>query len=177
MQKEKIRIEEILEKQYKLTPWDHDIFHKIMEHWDGIAKPLDGMGQFEPMLAKIGAIQKTIEPRFDAGRLLVFCADNGVVAEGISQSPQEVTAICAKNIAAGQTAVGRMASLAGCQIRVYDVGINTRETLCNVIDKKVAPGTRNFYKEPVMDEIQMRQALQCGLDAVYACKCDHLDYV
>ena len=129
MQTEKIRIDEVLEKEYKLTSWDHDIFHKVMEHWDGIAKPLDGMGQFEPMLAKIGAIQKTLEPRFDVGRLLVFCADNGVVAEGISQSPQEVTATCAKNIAAGQTAVGRMASLAGCQIRVYDVGINTRETL------------------------------------------------
>lgn len=70
-----------------------------------------------------------------------------------------------------------MASLAGCQIRVYDVGINTRETLCNVIDEKVAHGTRDFYKEPAMDETQMRQALQCGLDAVYACKCDNLDYV
>lgn len=177
MQTEKIRINEVLEKEYKLTSWDHDIFHKVMEHWDGIAKPLDGMGQFEPMLAKIGAIQKTLEPRFDVGCLLVFCADNGVVAEGISQSPQEVTATCAKNIAAGQTAVGRMASLAGCQIRVYDVGINTRETLCNVIDEKVAHGTRDFYKESAMDETQMRQALQCGLDAVYACKCDNLDYV
>ena len=174
MQTEKVRIDEVLEKEYKLTSWDHDIFHKVMEHWDGIAKPLDGMGQFEPMLAKIGAIQKTLEPRFDVGRLLVFCADNGVVAEGISQSPQEVTATCAKNIAAGQTAVGRMASLAGCQIRVYDVGINTRETICNVIDEKVAHGTRDFYKEPAMDETQMRQALQCGLDAVYACKCDNL---
>ena len=57
MQTEKVRIDEVLEKEYKLTSWDHDIFHKVMEHWDGIAKPLDGMGQFEPMLAKIGAIQ------------------------------------------------------------------------------------------------------------------------
>ena len=65
MQTEKVRIDEVLEKEYKLTSWDHDIFHKVMEHWDGIAKPLDGMGQFEPMLAKIGAIQKTLEPRFD----------------------------------------------------------------------------------------------------------------
>lgn len=48
---------------------------------------------------------------------------------------------------------------------------------CNVIDEKVAHGTRDFYKEPAMDETQMRQALQCGLDAVYACKCDNLDYV
>ena len=45
MQTEKIRIDEVLEKEYKLTSWDHDIFHKVMEHWDGIAKPLDGMGQ------------------------------------------------------------------------------------------------------------------------------------
>ena len=49
MQTEKVRIDEVLEKEYKLTSWDHDIFHKVMEHWDGIAKPLDGMGQFEPM--------------------------------------------------------------------------------------------------------------------------------
>ena len=95
---------------------------------------------------------------------------------GISQSPQEVTATCAKNIAAGQTAVGRGGgSLCGLSDPVYDVGINTRETLCNVIDEKVAHGTRDFYKEPAMDETQMRQALQCGLDAVYACKCDNLD--
>lgn len=66
-----------------------------------------------------------------------FCSDNGIVEEGISQSPQEVTAICAKNIAAGSTAVGRMAHLTGCAIQVLDLGINTNEVLPGVIDKKL----------------------------------------
>ena len=79
------------------------IYRKIRENWDGIAKPLDGLGELEHMVVKIGAIQKTTAPSIDKRAVAVLCADNGVVAQGISQSGQEVTAIVANNMAVGRS--------------------------------------------------------------------------
>ena len=168
-QEERITIEQILEQKQQVKGYDASVYTAICKHWDHVAKPLDGMGTFEPMLAQIGAIQRKENPQIDRGKLCVFCSDNGIVEEGISQSTQEVTAICAKNIAAGSTAVGRMAHLADCAIQVIDLGINTNEALPGVIDRKVAMGTKNFFQEDAMNQQQMKQAMQCGMDAVFAC--------
>lgn len=176
-QEERITIEQILEQKRQVKGYDASVYTAICKHWDRVAKPLDGMGTFEPMLAQIGAIQRKENPQIERGKLCVFCSDNGIVEEGISQSTQEVTAICAKNIAAGSTAVGRMVHLAGCAIQVIDLGINTNEALPGVIDRKVAMGTKNFFQEDAMNLQQMKQAMQCGMDAVYACKQEQLDFV
>ena len=102
-------IREIL-KQGVSGTYDRSLYDRIRKNWDKVAKPLDSMGRFEDLTAKLGAIQGRIDPAFEKSALLVFCADNGIVEEHVSQSGQEVTAICAENIAAGKTAVGVMAA-------------------------------------------------------------------
>ena len=89
-------------------------YRQIRKNWDRIAKPLDGMGIFEHITAKIGQLQQTDMPVTDKNIVVVLCADNGIVEEGISQSDQSVTAVCAENIAKGRSTVGIMADSIGC---------------------------------------------------------------
>lgn len=82
-------------------------------HWDGIAKPLHGLGRFEDLLTKVAGIQNTEDIRMDRKAVVVFCADNGVVAEGVTQTDSSVTAVVTENFARGIASVNRMASWPG----------------------------------------------------------------
>ena len=70
---------------------DEEIRKKVLSNLDYVAKPLDGLGKFEALAAQIGAIQGTEEIDISRKAVIIMCADNGIVAEGISQSGQEVT--------------------------------------------------------------------------------------
>ena len=146
-----------------------EIFNQIKHKWDCVAKPLDSMGRFEALTAKIGAIQGTDSPHLDKVALLVFCSDNGIVEEGVSQSGQEVTAICAKNIAAGKSAAGVMAASLGIDLLVIDVGIACQEEIPGVINRKIRAGTRNFIKEAAMTREECQRAIQTGIEFAGEC--------
>lgn len=99
-----------------------------------------------------------------------MCADNGVVAEGVSQSGQEVTAVVAGFMGQQASSVGKMARRARCGCDPVDIGINTKETLPGVRDCKVMQGTCDFLQEPAMTEEEALQALSVGIDLVRECK-------
>ena len=106
----------------EITDVDEKLYREIKAGWDKVAKPLDGMGSFEELLSRIGAIQGRLLPEVGRSRVIVCCADNGIVEEGVSQSGQEVTAICAGNIAGGRSSVAIMAKQAGVDVLCVDVG-------------------------------------------------------
>ena len=145
------------------------IFNQIKHNWDCVAKPLDGMGRFEELTAKIGAIQGTESPRLDKVGLLVLCADNGIVEEGVSQSGQEVTAICAKNIAAGKSAVGVLSASLGLDLLTVDMGIASADEIPNVINRRICAGSRNFSKEAAMSWAECESAIQTGIELAGEC--------
>ena len=145
---------------------DQELYAKIKASWDGVAKPLDGMGRFETVLSRIGAIQGNLVPAVKKCRLLVCCADNGIVEEGVSQSGQEITAICAVNIAGGRSSAGIMAKEAGADLLVVDLGINTEKALEGVRDEKIRKGSRNFLKEPAMTAEEVERAIKIGMELV-----------
>lgn len=147
-----------------------ECFKKIKSNWDKIAKPLDSLGKLEDIVAKLGAIQGTEHPSCNKKCLVVLCADNGIVEEGISQSDQSVTRICAENIAAKKTTVGIMAAQAGCDVTVYDVGINFPGEIKNVVNKKIRSGSRNFLKEEAMTKEEVEKAFSIGQEIVAGCK-------
>lgn len=76
--------EEDLDKLLIEQP-DKEIYQKVLENWDQIAKPLDGMGRFETLIAQIGAILGTEEIDISKKAVIIMCADNGIVEEGVSQ--------------------------------------------------------------------------------------------
>lgn len=163
------RTEEDLDKLLIGQP-DRTIYRKILENWDQIAKPLDGMGRFETIIAQIGAISGTEEINISKKAVVIMCADNGIVEEGISQSGQEVTQAVAKQMAKGVSAVGKMAAAIGADTIPVDIGTGTKEQISGVLDRKIRCGTRNFKIEPAMTGKEAIGAIFTGIDIVEDCK-------
>ncbi len=151
-------------KEYKI------IAEKIKTGWDSVAKPLDSLGDFERITAKIGAIQGTPYPKTDKRAIVVMCADNGVVDEKISQSGQEVTLAVAKSMALNKSSVGKMSEINNTKVIPIDIGINSDEKIAGVADRKVRKGTRNFAIEPAMTQDETVRAIQIGMDTVFELK-------
>lgn len=157
-------------EQLKIETPSEQIYRQIKSEWDHMAKPLDGMGRFEELTAQIGAILGKV--RFDIHKkaVVVMCADNGVVKEGISQSGQEVTKAVALAMGKNRSSVGRMAASIGADVIPVDIGINEKSRIEGVLDRKIAFGTKNFMEEPAMTETEALAAIQTGIDMAAYCK-------
>ena len=155
--------EEIL--SLKIEKSDREAGEAVRRNWDRVAKPLDGLGKFEDLIIKIGAITGSEKIDISKKAVIVMCADNGVVEEGISQSGQEVTLKVAGNIAHGSASVCRMAASAGARVIAYDIGINSPEQVEGINRRRVMNGTRNFAKEPAMSGEETAKAISVGIDA------------
>lgn len=151
---------------------DEAKYKAVKARWDAIAKPLDGMGRFEEITAQIGAV--TGDEALDLSRkaVLIFCADNGIVAEGVSQSGQEVTFAVAQSMAKKNSSVGRMASCISADTIPVDIGINSDAHIDGVLDRKIARGTHDFLLQPAMSETETLCAIETGIDLVAKCKAD-----
>ncbi len=163
-------IDKLLAGQEKIKKPDMAMYRKVKANWDAIAKPLDGMGRFEDITCKIGSILGDDSLDIRKRAVVVMCSDNGVVEEGISQSDQSVTSLCATSIGSGKSTVGMMIGHSGGKVIAVDVGINNPSHLPFTIDKKVAMGTRNFAKEAAMTTQQAMQAIEAGIDMVRQCR-------
>lgn len=132
-------------------------------------KPLGSLGRLEQVAHQVGLIQQTTAPALLAPAIIVFAADHGVVAEGISAFPQDVTWQMVENFLGQGAAINVFARQNGIRLQIVDAGVNhefaARESLLN---RKLANGTRNFAQEPAMSESQCQAALQHGIDLVKA---------
>ena len=149
---------------------DSGLYEAILKNWDGIAKPLDGLGRFETLTARIGAISGTDRIDISKKAVIIMCADNGIVAEGISQSGQEVTAAVARQMAKGASSVGKMAALIGADTIPVDIGMIEKGQIPGILDRKIRCGTNNFKIEPAMTEDEAVRAIRTGIDLVSECR-------
>ncbi len=135
---------------------------------DAIAKPLDGLGLFEKMIVRMAGMQGTAEVQTDPTMLLVFCADNGIVEEGVTQSDASVTAAVAGSLGRGTSSVCRMAQAAGIEVQAVNVGIRDRlDGIAGseyVRERCIRCGTRNFRKEAAMTAEEACEAIAFGMD-------------
>ncbi len=157
-----------IEEQMK--PLDKKAMGAAKAHWDGIAKPLGSLGQLEHMVCSLAGIQRTADVNIDRRAVLVFCADNGVVAQGVASTPQDITAVMAKFIAQERSTVGIMAREAHADVIAVDVGMCKRIDELNIIDRHIADGTADMTQGPAMTREQAQQAIQTGIDMVRECK-------
>lgn len=131
---------------------------------DNKTKPLGSLGRLEALARQLGLIQATRDIAVTAPAILVFAADHGVVAEGISAYPQDVTWQMVENFLAGGAAINVLAAQNGCALRVIDAGVNhafgPREGL---VDRKLANGTQNFAHEAAMSRATCEAALAAGM--------------
>ena len=98
--------------------------------------------------------------------LVIMCADNGIVEEGVTQTGQEVTAMVADNFTKSSTSVCAMSKVAGVDLFPVDIGMAVDVPSVTVKEEKVAYGTRNFSKEPAMTREEALQAILTGVHLV-----------
>lgn len=146
--------------------WDERARKEAQRRWDAIAKPLGSLGLLEAALCDIAALTGDADYAIDKRTLLVFCADNGVVAQGVTQTGSEVTAAVTRNLASGVTAACQMARLAKCGVLPVDMGVKGLGPVPGVRDKRVADGTADITQGPAMTPAQMEQALHTGIELV-----------
>lgn len=150
-------------EEIKLTAPDAALYAAIQRNWDAVAKPLDSMGEFEPLLSRIGAILGDAALDIKKKAIVVMCADNGIVEEHISQSGQEVTAKVAASMGRRTSSVCRMAAAVGADVFPIDIGMSSEEVLPGVENRKVRSGTGNFLREAAMTEEETLCAIETGM--------------
>jgi len=152
----------------QIMPPDPAAMRKAMARWDGVAKPIGSLGLFEDALVRICGLTGNENIALDNRAVLVFCADNGVVAEGVTQTGPEVTALVARNIVCNTASVCRMAEIACARVIPVDVGMLL--PVEGTVDLRIAPGTGNITKGPAMTRAQAISAMLAGADLVLKCK-------
>lgn len=138
--------------------------------WNHIAKPLHSLGRLEDAVVKIAGIQRTSQIHIEKKALIIMCADNGIVEEGVTQTGQEVTAVVTENFTKGDSCVCIMAERAGVDVFPVDIGVAGELKDCGdkypLIRRKIASGTRNFLREPAMTKEETLLAIETGIEMV-----------
>lgn len=145
----------------KIRPVDVAAMAAAKQHWDGLGKPLGSLGRLEKALIRIAGIQRTGDVHIDRKALVIMCADNGVVEEGVTQCGQEVTATVAENFLDEKSCVAIMCRRAGTKICPVDIGMAVDTP--RVEKRKIAYGTKNMAKEPAMTREQAVAAIEVGI--------------
>ena len=152
------------ETMQKIRPVDAAAMAAAKQHWDGLGKPLGSLGRLEKALIQIAGIQRTGDVHIDRKALVIMCADNGVVEEGVTQCGQEVTATVAENFLDEKSCVAIMCRRAGTKICPVDIGMAVDTP--RVEKRKIAYGTKNMAKEPAMTREQAVAAIEVGIAKV-----------
>lgn len=158
--------DELLFKQTieHIRPVDEKSRMRAQAHWDHMGKPLHSLGKLETLWTQLAAIRRTEHPSVKKRALIVLCADNGVVAEGVTQTGQEVTATVAENFFDDLTCTSILCRENHCDQCIVDIGMisDTPRTL----RRKVAYGTKNMAKMPAMTREEAYRAICTGIELV-----------
>ena len=137
--------------------------HKI----DRKTVPHGALGRLAALSERLGAILGTTEPRLDKPQLVVFAADHGIAARGVSAYPSDVTGQMVGNFVAGGAAVSVLARQHGIAQTVVDCGVRRDfDAAPGLHTAKIAPGTADCSVGPAMSAAQCGQALANGIELV-----------
>ncbi len=138
------------------------------DHIEQLAIPPWSLGQLLVVAEQLAGIQRTIRPNVDKKMVITMAGDHGVVAEGVSAFPQEVTPQMVENFVKGGAGINILAKTSGAEVIVVDMGVavDMPELVSKgaIIDCKIAHGTKNFYCEPAMTREQAITALEAGIN-------------
>ena len=152
--------------KFSIAPPDERARADAHARWAACAHPLGSLGVLETILEDIVALTGSADISLTPRTLLVLCADNGVVAQGVTQTGSNVTGVIARGLAQGTTSVCRMANLANCRVVPVDMGVKDFEPVPGVVDRRVGNGTGDITQGPAMTRTQAEQAIQTGINLV-----------
>ena len=155
-----------MNNEMKILPADAEAMAQAKSRWDTVSKPKNSLGDLEELVIRIAGAQRTEEIDISRRAVVVFAADNGIVAERIAQSSPDLTAGVASHIACGCGNINIMGRAAGCEVICVDVGINSRYLPVRpkeMVDLHVMDGTRSFLEGPAMTDAEAHKAFSAGL--------------
>ena len=147
-----------------VLPLDRGAMTAAEEYQARLAKPPGSLGRLEEISIQLAGITGRVHNALNKKQLLVFAADNGVVAEGVSSAPQSVTKQQTINLMRGKTGAAVLAKHFGCGLTVCDVGVNADIYESAVLNRKIAYGTQNICTGPAMTREQTLQAILTGAE-------------
>jgi nicotinate-nucleotide--dimethylbenzimidazole phosphoribosyltransferase len=161
-----------------IQPLKKEFFFRAQRRLDQLTKPLGSLGQLEEMAKRYVAIVEEVKPRIQHKFIYTFAGDHGVVAEGVSAYPKEVTPQMVYNFLRKGAAINVLADHVGARVVVVDIGVDHEfEPLEGLIIRKVARGTGNLSRGPAMSRTQALQAISVGLEMADRARAQKADLV
>ena len=149
-----------------IAPPDEAALAEARAKWNAVAKPIGSLGELELMVEKIAGLTGDANVDLSKRTVVVLCADNGVVARGVSQSGPDVTTAVARNIARNVSSVCMMASAVGADAHAVDMGMKEPPGDERVIDRSMGRGTADITMGPAMTREVALTAIRAGIDLV-----------
>lgn len=154
-------------KTFHITKPDEAIRETILAKINDLTKPKGSLGRLEELALQIGMIQQTVRPCLNNPQNILFAADHGIVNEGVSLSPKEVTWQQTLNFPNGNGGINFLCRQHGFTLKVVDSGVDYDfPAERGVIDKKVRKSTRNYLHEAAMTREEMEQCFEHGAEVV-----------
>ena len=156
---------------YSITSPDDRFKEQIQQRIDNLNKPLGALGRLEEIALQIGLIQQTYSPTLQHPCHVLFAADHGIEREEVSASPREITWQQMINFTRGGGGVNMFCRQHGFELLLVDMGVDyDLSDYPQIINRKIARGTRNFLHEAAMSEEEMNRALQTGAEMTDRCR-------
>ena len=134
---------------------------------DQLTKPRGSLGRLEQLSIQLAGIRREAIPHISQKAIVTMAGDHGVVAEGVSAYPSEVTAQMVYNFLQGGAGISVLAKHIGARVVVVDMGVSaTLNASPGLVSKRVAPGTANMATGPAMSREQAAQAVRAGIEVV-----------
>ncbi len=154
-----------------IKPVDPGLLAEAQRLLDNKTKPLGSLGRLEEFGRRFAAISGSMTPTTEHKVIFTFAGDHGIVEEGVSAFPKEVTQQMVLNFLRGGAGVNVLARHSGAVVRVVDIGVDHDfGQVPDLVVRKVAPGTRNFAKGPAMTREEAVAALEVGISLALEAK-------
>lgn len=146
---------------------DASLKEPLQNRIDNLTKPKGSLGMLEELALRIGLIQGTLSPELRNPHNILFAADHGIIADGVSVSPKEVTWQQLGHFAKGGAGINFLCNQHGFKLVLVDAGVDYDIPAGHgIIDMKVRRSTRNFHYGPAMTTEEMELCLQRGAEVV-----------
>lgn len=154
-------------KKFSIQRPDEAIKAELMAKIDDLTKPKGALGRLEELALQIGTVQQTLSPTLEKPCNVLFAADHGIIEEGVSVSPKEVTWQQLSHFSKGGAGINFLCEQHGFRLVLVDAGVDYDVPGDRgIIDKKVRRGTRNFLHEAAMTDEEFDLCLQRGAEIV-----------
>lgn len=145
---------------------DRELMIRAQERLDSLTKPIGSLGRLEDIVKQLVGITGNLFPRVDNKKIVIMCADNGVVEEGITQVTKEVTASVTKNFTKGFTGINVLSRHSRSDIVIVDIGVDEDLKCEGILNKKIRSGTWNIANGPAMTREEAIRAIEAGIEIV-----------